>query len=108
MKVELYGKTFIYGSIINVTEEVLANIKLVNIIDRSREQNLEIERFALYDSLTNLPNRKLFEDRLQKALTFSDDHYAEIAVLFLDLDRFKFVNDSLGHHAGELFIKTCF
>jgi len=55
---------------------------------------------AIHDPLTGLPNRVLFVDRLQRALTESD-HEAHLAVLFLDIDHFKVVNDSLGHPAGD-------
>lgn len=61
----------------------------------------ELERMALHDSLTGLGNRTLFRDRLEHGLVTGDRQGALVAVLFVDLDRFKVVNDSLGHPTGD-------
>jgi GAF domain-containing protein len=64
----------------------------------------EIERPAFYDPLTNLPNRRLLHDRLRYALAASARHHNHGAVLFIDLDDFKTLNDTKGHNIGDLLL----
>jgi diguanylate cyclase (GGDEF)-like protein/PAS domain S-box-containing protein len=64
-----------------------------------------VQYLAYYDALTGLPNRTLLQDRLSKALASARRRKDKVALLFLDFDRFKDINDSLGHSVGDLFLQ---
>jgi hypothetical protein len=70
-----------------------------------RASHNEMRQASLYDELTGLPNRRLLGDRLQSALQLGGRRSSSCAVLLLDLDRFKEVNDTLGHHYGDLMLR---
>jgi len=76
----------------------------LDITERKRAEE-QIKSLAYHDSLTGLPNRRLFRDRLSMAVAQAHRNSQHLAVLFLDLDRFKSVNDSLGHAAGDRLIQ---
>jgi diguanylate cyclase (GGDEF)-like protein len=90
--------------------EALANhasVSLENrhLVEQLRAEVADKEHQALHDALTGLPNRMLFQDTVARALDQSRDGEAKVAVMLLDLDRFKEVNDTLGHHNGDLLLQ---
>jgi diguanylate cyclase (GGDEF)-like protein/PAS domain S-box-containing protein len=78
---------------------------ITDITERKRKEETVLWQ-AHHDALTGLPNRRLLEDRLHQILVISERQPLHVAVLFIDLDRFKLVNDSLGHDCGDLLLKT--
>ena len=76
-----------------------------NLLTRLKHTNEQVTALAHHDSLTGLPNRILFYDRLNQAITRARRDKVSIAVLYLDLDGFKLVNDTFGHDAGDTLLR---
>lgn len=90
-KVEVEGEVFFTGLVQDITERKKAEDRIRNM--------------AHYDTLTQLPNRALFHERLKNAITFAERNKHNIALLFIDLDGFKMINDTMGHSAGDQLLR---
>ena len=79
-------------------------VSVFNDITENRQKDEHIRHLAFHDALTGLPNRLLLQDRLNHAIEIARRDGSQVAVMFIDLDRFKVVNDSLGHDVGDMLL----
>jgi diguanylate cyclase len=85
---------------------VIASVQLQIAAEAIERSNAEMAHFANHDFLTNLPNRMQLADRISQAIALAKRHNDKLAVLFLDLDRFKTVNDTYGHAVGDELLRA--
>jgi diguanylate cyclase (GGDEF)-like protein/PAS domain S-box-containing protein len=102
---KIYAEMLTISSVVAPDGSVSNYIGTFSDISRNTEAEAEIHRLAFYDPLTQLPNRRLLLDRLQQAITAGARSGREGALLFIDLDNFKTLNDTLGHDKGDLLLQ---
>lgn len=103
---EVYPEWLSIGVIKNYHGQIINYIALFSDITKRKEAEQRIEFLAHYDMLTHLPNRALFADRLKHALQVADRSHGKVGLMFLDLDKFKTINDTLGHLAGDQLLQS--
>ncbi|MDI1292911.1 MAG: EAL domain-containing protein [Methylobacter sp.] len=85
---------------------VVATIEALTLAEEVEKAKVRMVHLAQHDALTDLPNRLLLNDRLAQAIALARRHGKQLAVMFLDLDRFKHINDSLGHKIGDQLLQS--
>jgi diguanylate cyclase (GGDEF)-like protein len=101
------GKPFPVEAIVSqvaVDDKRLRVVLLRDVTERQAHQ-AALQHQATHDALTDLPNRILLQERMERSLAQAERDHGSLACLIIDLDRFKEVNDTLGHHAGDLLLK---
>ncbi len=98
---DVYPKMLTITAVRNRKGEVTNYVGIFTDITEVKETEQRLEQLAYYDSLTSLPNRKLFQERLVHDLELAQRNEIKLALMFIDLDRFKYVNDTFGHAVGD-------
>ena len=101
---EPYPKYMTMTAVYGDNQEILNYVSVFTDIAQRKKSEAEIHQLAFYDSLTQLPNRRLLVDRLQQAMVLSQRNGQHGALLFMDLDNFKMINDTKGHAIGDLLL----
>ncbi|MBF0213085.1 MAG: EAL domain-containing protein [Magnetococcales bacterium] len=102
---EVFPKWVSISAIRNGAGELTHYMAIFLDISDQKAVEHKLERLAFYDALTGLPNRMFFQERLAQDIVHAKRHEFQMALLFIDLDRFKWVNDTLGHAAGDDLLK---
>jgi diguanylate cyclase (GGDEF)-like protein/PAS domain S-box-containing protein len=92
--------------VMNPEGNVFATVTTCEDISERKRNEETINNLAFYDVLTGLPNRALFNDRLKQELAKARRDHQLLAIMFIDLDRFKVINDTFGHNTGDMFLKA--
>jgi diguanylate cyclase (GGDEF)-like protein/PAS domain S-box-containing protein len=98
---EIYLEWLSISAIRNDEGNTSHYVSVFSDITKTKQDEERLYRLAHYDPLTSLPNRLLFQDRLQQAMAHATRNRRTVALMLLDLDRFKLINDTLGHDAGD-------
>ena len=103
---EIYPEWLSISTVKNKEGQVTNYVAIFSDITERKASEDHVRHLAHHDALTNLPNRMLLMERLSHALAHAHRHGQRVAVMFLDLDRFKNINDTLGHTVGDQLLKS--
>jgi len=103
---EVYPEALTIIRVKNAEGVVINHLAIFSDISERRLAQERIQQLAHYDVLTGLPNRVLFNDRLEQAMISAQRNHSKISLLFLDIDRFKQINDTLGHGVGDQLLQS--
>ena len=101
---EVYPKWMSITTIYDSSNVITNYIGISSDVTKMKKAENDIQLLAYYDSLTGIPNRTLFYDRLKTALSRAKINDSGVALFFMDIDRFKLINDSMGHDAGDMLL----
>lgn len=102
----IYPELMNISTIKNEKGEITNFVGIFQSIEHQKIAESQLKKMAHYDALTNLPNRTLFYDRLDKSMQRAKRDNSMLGIIFVDLDDFKIINDTLGHSAGDIVLST--